>query len=356
MLLHWRSNRMYLVVLFVLCFLSAMPVGGQEQKPDVENQARKPEVTGGPQLVMTPSGDVALARAKESFSSLDLKDSDLHADAPLLGSREQTKTFIRELWQVRWRPNDAIDLYVIRPVGVTKPPVVLYLYGFPTETDRFKDDGYCARVTQNGVAAVGFVSALTGHRSEFRPPKEWFVSELPESLATSVHDVQMILNYLESRGDLDMNRVGMFGQGSGGAIAILAAAADSRLKALDLLDPWGDWRDWLAKAPIISEEQRANFLKADFLKQLEPLEPMRVLPELKSRSVRMQFVDANGEPKEAVEKIKAAAPSSAKVIQYHDAMQFRGAVAGGGLFVWIAGELKPQKETKAVTAQTKTAQ
>jgi acetyl esterase/lipase len=72
---------------------------------------------------------------------------------------------------------------------------------------------------------------------------KWFVSELQEALATSTHDVQMVLNYLAKRGDLDMSRIGMFGQGSGGAIAILSAAADSRIVALDVLDPWGDWPD-----------------------------------------------------------------------------------------------------------------
>jgi hypothetical protein len=357
-LFHPPRIQIHVAVIF-FCLVSVLSTWGQEQKPVADSQQRPAEMQAGPQLVMTPSGDVALARAKESFSSLDLKDSELHADVPLLGSSEHSKTFIRELWQVRWRPNDPIDLYVIRPVGVKHPPVVLYLYGFPSETDRFKDDGYCQRVTQNGVAAVGFVSALTGHRGEYRPPKQWFVSELAESLAMSTHDVQMILNYLDSRGDLDMSRVGMFGQGSGGAIAILAAAADSRLKALDLLDPWGDWPDWLAKAPLLPQAERADFLKADFLKRLEPLEPARVLPELKSRSLRIQFVDANGEPKEAVEKLKAALPSSAKVIQYHDGMQFRSAVADGKLFDWIAGELKSQQdnktESKEISAQTSAA-
>src|ERR1022692_4628664 len=76
----------------------------------------------------------------------------------------------------------------------------------------------------------GFVSALTGQRYHDRPMKEWFVSELPEALGSSVHDVQMILNYLADRNDLDMTRVGMYGQGSGGTIAILAASADPRLK------------------------------------------------------------------------------------------------------------------------------
>src|SRR5215469_8190954 len=204
---------------------------------------------------------VCLSLLSTRFAAQELSSRpELVADP---SGKGETKTFIRELLRVQWRPNDPIDLYVIRPRGAKKPPVVLYLYGFPSDTDRFKDDRYCERVTRGGAAAVGFVSALTGHRNERRSPKEWFVSELPEAVATTVHDVQMILNYLDSRGDLDMSRVGMLGQGSGGAIAILAAAADSRLRALDLLDPWGDWPDWLATASIVPAEERANYLKPD---------------------------------------------------------------------------------------------
>ena len=308
------------------------------------------ELSSRPELVADPSGKgVVLARATESLSSLSLKDSNLHPDPPIMGGKAETKTFVRELLQVKWRPNDPIDLYVIRPVGAKKPPVVLYLYGFPSDTNRFKDDRYCERVTRGGAAAVGFVSAFTGQRNEYRPPKNWFVSELPEAVATTVHDVQMILNYLDSRGDLDMSRVGMLGQGSGGAIAILAAAADSRLRALDLLDPWGDWPDWLATVSIVPAEERANYLKPDFLKRLEPLEPVHFLPELKSRNLRIQFVDEYGEPKAAVHKLEVAAPSAATVRHYPTVLEFRNVTADGGLFTWIAHELAPQQGTNQET-------
>jgi len=76
----------------------------------------------------------------------------------------------------------------------------------------------------------------------------------------------MILNYLEKRGDLDMDRVGMFGQGSGGAIAVLAAQADTRIKVLDLLNPWGDWPDWLKNSPHVPEDERAAYLNDHLLK------------------------------------------------------------------------------------------
>lgn len=94
---------------------------------------------------------------------------------------------------------------------------------------------------------------------------KWFVSELQEALSTSTHDVQMVLNYPETREDLDMKHVGMYGQGSGGAIAILSAAADPRIIALDLTDPWGNWPDWLKGSKQIPDEERAMYLKPEFL-------------------------------------------------------------------------------------------
>jgi hypothetical protein len=162
----------------------------------------------------------------------------------------------------------------------------------------------------------------------------------------------MVLNYLETRGDLDMSRVGMFGQGSGGAIAVLAAAADSRIKALDLLNLWGDWPDWFAKSPLIPKEERAAYLKPDFLKRLEPLEPVHFLPALKSRAVRIQFVDdENTATKEAVDKLAAAAPTAATMIHYPNGHAMYSVSSDGRLFEWIATALKSHADAKEATAK-----
>ena len=183
---------------------------------------------------------------------------------------------------MKWRPGDPIDLWIILPKGVMKPPAVLYLYGDDQDTDRFKLDGWAARVTSGGVGAVGFVSALSGHRFHDRPMKQWFVSELQESIGSTVHDAKLILDYLAQRGDIDMDRIGMFGEGSGGTIAILAAAADPRIKAVDALEPWGDWPDFLAKSSRVQDDpERAEYVKLEFLKKVAPLDPVKWLPDLK---------------------------------------------------------------------------
>jgi hypothetical protein len=278
----------------------------------------------------------------EDWNSLSLADRALTPEPPLLGEKDDFPQFTRELLQVKWRRGDPIDLYVIRPKGVANPPVILYLYSYPSETDRFRNDDYCARVTRDGFAAIGFVSALTGHRYQNRPMKQWFVSELPEALGSSVHDVQMILNYLSTRGDLDMTKVGMFGEGSGGTIAILSAAVDPRIKTIDLLDPWGDWPDWMAKSELIPEEERPNYVKPEFLKRVAPFDPVQWLPQLTSQHVRIQQVmDDSVTPKAAKERIESVAPHAAQVVRFDSTRDFFGAVSGGRIFQWAKEQLKP---------------
>src|SRR5262249_3991344 len=109
----------------------------------------------------------------EDWNDLSLSKSSLHQDQPVAVQADRQPQFTRELIQVKWRNGDPIDLYIIRPNGVAKPPVVLYLYSYPSETDRFRSNDYCERVTRGGFTAVGFVSALTGHRYHSRPMKQW---------------------------------------------------------------------------------------------------------------------------------------------------------------------------------------
>jgi len=273
----------------------------------------------------------------EDWGSISLPN-DLKAALPLVAERDEYPTFVREMIELKWRAGDPIHLFLILPKGRPKPPVVLYLYSFPSDTSRFLDDDSCKLMAQNGYAAAGFVSALTGQRYHNRGMKQWFISELQESVGSSVHDVEMILNYLASRGDVDITRAGMFGQGSGATIAILAAAADPRIKALDLIDPWGDWPEWLAQSTLIPSDERAEYLKPEFLKKVAPLDPVGWFGKL-TIPVRLQYLsEALVTPPMARDRVAAAAPPQTRIIRYKDALA-RYKAAPQKFLDWIKGQL-----------------
>lgn len=279
----------------------------------------------------------------EDLSTPSLRGSQFAPSNPLTYEKDSEATFSREIVRVGWRLGDPIDLYIIRPVGAKKSPVVLYLYSYPFETDRFRDKGFCEFLVHGGYSAVGFATALTGQRYHDRPMKEWFVSEMRESLVTSAHDVQLVLNYLATRSDLnlDMDRVGIFGDGSGATIAILAASVDSRIKTLDLLDPWGDWPDWMAESTLVPEAERAGFLKPGFLAGIANFDPVKVLPALHTQKIRMrEIMTVTVTPNQAKSKIEEAARSGVEMVHYQNGQEFRHAGAVEG-FDWIKEQLRP---------------
>ena len=298
----------------------------------------EPPVQTGPQSLskQTPT--------YEDWTTIYVAKSGLPLDA--IGSVPLSKADVqgctRELQRLTWRTNDPVDLYLIRPQGQQKLPIVLFLYDYTVDAETtFQQDRWCDVAKRNGFAVAGFASSLSLQR--IRPPrplKEWFVSELPEALATSTHDVQMVLNYMDTRGDLDLKHVGVVGQGSGGAVAILAAAADSRISALDLMDPWGDWPDWLKGSKQIPENERAAYLKPEFLQRVSGLDPVAYLPQLKRRAIRIQQVLADPiTPDAARDKVAKAAPTPDEVVRYPDIAAEAKALGSNGIVKWLGEQL-----------------
>jgi len=307
-------------------------------------QSSAAQLTPASPTIANPA-DTRFYNVTEDWTSPALANSHLTPVRPLSAFVDEESSYNAELLQVQWRWGDPIDLYVMKPKGVKKPPVILYLYGYPTSTDIFRNDDYEALVTRNGAAAVGFVSALTGHRYHDRPMKQWFLSELQESLATSAHDVQMVLNYLDARGDLDMNRVGIFAQGSGASIAILTSAVDPRIKVLETLDPWGDWPTWLSTSPFVPEVERPEYVKPEFMKKMSPLDPVDWLPKVQAKKIRLddELFDTVT-PAAAREKLRAAAPTGTNVMLYKNMEEFKAAFQDGKNLEWIQHELESLPE------------
>ncbi len=287
----------------------------------------------------------------EDWTTPFLNTSQMRPAVPIVTSSVDEGDFTRQIVSLQWRPYDSIYLYIIKPKVVLNPPPVLFLYGYPTSTKRFLNNSYCSRITAGGCAAIGFDTALTGERFRMRPMREWFVSEMPESLSTSAHDVQLILNYLATRNDLDMTRIGIFGQGSGGTISILAAGADPRIKAVDILTPWGDWPHWAQATSAIPKKDKSIYTLPKFQGRVAPLDPVIWLARLKDRQLRLQFNDDDAAvPAECRETMKAALPREATFVNFPTNKALYAASAGGHLFDWMAKQLNAKPAPSQITA------
>jgi len=291
-----------------------------------------------PLLSNEPTTD---AQHREQFDVLMVNRTEFSETQVETGQTATFPIYTEDLLRVQWRQHDAIDVSLVKPAGIKKPPVVIFLYGYGTDPDKFLNQKLCETIASKGFAAVGFQSALTGPRYHDRPLKQWFVSELQESIGASVHDVQLMIDYLETRADLDTGRIGIYGQGSGGAISILAAAVDPRIKAIDVMNPWGDWKDWLALSPVVPDEERASLTSPMFLEKVQPVEPIRVMHDLEDRPFRLQeALFDSAVPEAAREKIEEALPRNAKLVRYAGLADYATKVTQNGRMLdWLQTQL-----------------
>lgn len=338
-----QPSRILLPAIVALGLLSSAPLSHSQAVAPLP-QAQSPSRKDTSQEKDTAIAGLSTNRQNhEDWTTLSIRGLGLNSSPPVILATADSPQFRRELVRLRWRANDPVDLYISLPKGVRKPRVVLYLYGFPSDSSRFTADDWCNGATQGGFAAVGFVSALTGERYRApRPLKQWFVSELQESLATTTHDVQMVLDYLETRDDLNMDRVAMYAQGSGATIAILAASVDPRITVLDLLNPWGDWPNWLKQTAWLPEDERPSYLRPEFLEKISAFDPVQVLPKLTKQVVRLQQVkDERLMPKSAKERIASALPRGATFFESDSWAAYSKAWTARNLWNWAKEQLEP---------------
>jgi hypothetical protein len=294
-----------------------------------------------------PDSDAALANFSEDWSTPSVKTSKmlrLKAEGPEGDTSHEG--YVVELWRLTWRPDDPIEVYLIRPTGVSNPPVILNLWGYPNGLNPYKLEAVQKEFVKGGFAAVGFASALTGQRYHDLPMAMWFLSQLPQSLAATAHDVQLMIDFIAIHGGLDTSRIGMFGNGSGGAIGILASAVDPRIKVLDVLDPWADWPTWLSTSPFPPADERANYVKPEFLKSVSALEPLEWLPKIQAKKFRFEDDEINPEtPAPVKEKIRKAAPAGTTVVEYKSKAELMAAFQHSCNLDWMKQQLSALPST-----------
>jgi len=128
-----------------------------------------------------------------------------------------------------------------KPAGVTKPPVVVMAVGL--DSTKEESDAYEMPFLNRGMATLIFEGPGQGEgQYEFSIRGDY---EVP---------VKAVIDYVETRGDLDSKRIGMWGVSLGGYYAPRATAFEKRIKACIALGGPFNWAEAWDGLPELTRE------------------------------------------------------------------------------------------------------
>ena len=113
------------------------------------------------------------------------------------------------------------------------------------------------------------------------------------ALSQSVVDLRRTVDYLASRGDIDMDRIGYIGVSLGSFVGSVFAGVDPRVRTAVFVVGGGGWKAMIdtsgvhALEAIRAHEAERGRDTADFAKALHVVEPLAFAPRIAPRPVLM---------------------------------------------------------------------
>ncbi len=120
----------------------------------------------------------------------------------------------------------------------TRRPAVIVLHGTGGSKEAMKP--LLRKLANHGLIAVAMDARFSGERATFGKGSDNYRAAILETWKTgngypfyydTVWDLQRLIDYLETRPDVDSNRIGALGMSKGGTELYLAAAVDTRILA-----------------------------------------------------------------------------------------------------------------------------
>lgn len=192
---------------------------------------------------------------------------------------------------------------LIRPKGVERPPVILFLHGLGGS----KGDTRLAAplAVQHGYAVLGLDAALHGDRSAqgegmFSPD----LMRIKLAFIQTVVDYRRALDYLATRQDVRADKVGLVGASMGAIMGTILTAVEPRVATALLLVGGGDWKKFVQASQHPAAAALLPILQIpEVARELAALDPVTYAPYISPRPVWL----VNGRQDEIVPALAADA-------------------------------------------------
>jgi len=162
-------------------------------------------------------------------------------------SRSRTQSYVREKIVFTGGRGDRVPGYLAIPTVGTPPyPVVLTMHGGASSKETWWEEDsfeHGRQLTQgllaSGIAVLSLDAQYHGERSsnndflsiyEMYFEKEWMI-RYRDMMIESTQDYLRALDYLESRTEIDRNRIGVIGHSMGGMMAVYLSALEPSVRS-----------------------------------------------------------------------------------------------------------------------------
>lgn len=153
--------------------------------------------------------------------------------------------------EIEARPGERVPALLTMPVQAKDPvPAIVLLHGSDQEKEFVEE--ICTPFNESGFAMLCFDQYMRGER---KVKGNFLKTSIAyrERCWKNVHDARRLIDYLQTRGDIDKNRIYLVGASYGAVTGTALLAQEKRIKAADLVVGGGNLR-LLAKAPEVRRE------------------------------------------------------------------------------------------------------
>ena len=173
------------------------------------------------------------------------------------------------------------EAYLVEPDDGGRGPAILFLHWFDTEAP---DGNRTQFLDEAGALARehGVVSVLPQGRFPWSSAPTDAASDA-ERIRAEVERHRAAVDLLAARDDVEDGRIGLVGHDFGAMHGVVLAADDPRIAAVVMVAATPRWGDWfLPFWPIAGD-------RFDYLRALDPLDPISRIGDLAPRPVCLQF-------------------------------------------------------------------
>jgi dienelactone hydrolase len=201
-----------------------------------------------------------------------------------------------------------------------KVPCVILMHGLGGNKETMTP--FAQFLTKQGYACIAIDAKYHGERP--KGPAAFALLKLPydgrDALAQTVVDLRRTIDYLASRGDIDMTRIGYIGYSMGALLGAIVSGVDARVACPVLIVGGGNWDALVSKSilPLAGDRDVKNAdVRKGITDALAPLDPALWVGLISPRPVLM----INGEtdnivPSASSKALHAAARQPKKIVWY----------------------------------------